>query len=204
MLDKKDLPFTPLELSESEIIKAMQTLHGYIDITPSDFKEIYNVACDIAIKRFFKNITAKTLMTETLILLESTMALKQAASILSQNKVSGAPVVDSEKKVIGIVSEKDFLKEMGLGLNPSFMHIVAEWIQGTDSLVRNLGDRTVGDIMTTPPITGSPDMAIHDISTIFTQQNINRLPIVNQDKSIVGIVTRTDLAHAYHAFTKEQ
>jgi CBS domain-containing protein len=71
-------------------------------------------------------------------------------------------------------------------------------------MIGNLRGRTVADIITKPPIVGAPEMTVGDISTVFSQQKINRLPIIDKDGLVVGIVTRTDLAHAYHAFAKER
>ena len=64
-------------------------------------------------------------------------------------------------------------------------------------MIGNLRNRTIGDIMTRPPITGSPEMTIGEISALFVDRQINRLPIVNADGRPAGIVTRTDLAHSF-------
>ncbi len=67
-------------------------------------------------------------------------------------------------------------------------------------MVGKLHSRTVGDIMTRPPVIGAPEMTIGAISTLFINRKINRLPIVDKNGLTVGIVTRTDLAHSYSAF----
>ena len=67
-------------------------------------------------------------------------------------------------------------------------------------MIGKLHNRTVGDIMSKPPITGTQKMTIGNISTLFAKQQINRLPIVDDAERPVGIVTRTDLAHSFHTF----
>lgn len=195
---------SPPAISEQDIIEAMKSLQGYVDITPGDFKQIYQIAYTMVIKRLLNTVTATELMTKVVLLVEQTMSLVQAASILAENEVSGAPVVDNEKKIIGIVSEKDFLKEMGFGSNPSFMQIATHCLHDKSCMIGNLRGRNVADIMTKPPIVGAPEMTIGEISTIFAKQKINRLPIIDKDELTVGIITRTDLAHAYHAFAEER
>lgn len=190
----------PPGISEQDIIEAMKTLHGYVDITPGDFKHIYQVAYTMVINRLLNTVTALELMTKSVLMVEETMTLIDAARILAEKQVSGAPVVDREKKIVGIVSEKDFLKEMGFGSNPSFMQIATNCLQDKSCMIGNLRGRAVTDIMTRPAIIGTPETTVGDISTIFAKQGINRLPIVNKEGLIVGIVTRTDLAHAYHSF----
>jgi CBS domain-containing membrane protein len=200
MMENSENPISPPDISEQDIIEAMKTLQGYVDITPGDFKQIYQIAYTMVINRLLNTVTAAELMTKTVLLVEQTMSLVQAASILAESQVSGAPVIDDQKKIVGIVSEKDFLEEMGFGSNPSFMQIATHCLHDKSCMIGNLRGRAVADIMTKPPIVGPPEMTIGDISTIFTKQKINRLPIIDKNGLIVGIVTRTDLAHAYHAF----
>jgi CBS domain-containing protein len=54
--------------------------------------------------------------------------------------------------------------------------------------------------MTRPSITGVPEMTIGEISALFVDRRINRLPIVGAEGKPIGMVTRTDLAHSYSAF----
>lgn len=204
MLENDENVIRPPDISEKDIIEAMKSLQGYVDITPGDFKRIYQIAYTMVINRLLNTVTAAKLMTKAVLLVEDTMSLILAAKILAEKQISGAPVVDHEKKIVGIVSEKDFLKEMGFGSNPSFMQIATHCLQDKSCMIGNLRGRTVADIMTKPPIVGSPEMTVSDISSIFTQQNINRLPIIGKDGLIIGIVTRTDLARAYHSFTGGQ
>lgn len=204
MLEHNDDLVKPPRISEQDIIAAMKSLDGYIDITPGDFKQIYEIAYTMVLDRLLNTVMAAELMTKTVLVINQTMSLVQAASTLAKKQISGAPVVDDEKKIVGVVSEKDFLKEMGFDSNPSFMQIATHCLHDKSCMIKNLHDRTVADIMTKPSIVGSLNMTISDISKIFSQQKINRLPIVDEDNLVIGIVTRTDLAHAYHMFREEQ
>ncbi len=189
-----------LDISEQDIITAMKAIQGYIDITPGDFKEIYQAAYTLAIQRLFNSFTATDLMTKSVLLINQEMELEEAAALLAEKHISGAPVVDHQEKIVGIVSEKDFLREMGFGTEPSIMQIATYCLQNKSHLMRKLHNRTVGDIMTRPPITGIPEMTIDTVSTLFVDRKINRLPIVDKNGLTVGIVTRTDLAHSYRDF----
>ena len=202
MLENNNSPIRPPDISEQDIISAMGALQGYIDITPGDFKQIYQVAYKMAITRLLNTMTATQLMTKNVLLIEQTMPLVQAATLLADNKITGAPVVDQRKKIVGIVSEKDFLREMGFTFNPSFMQIATHCLHDKSCMIKNLHRKTVADIMTQPAVSGTPEMTIGTISTIFTHQKINRLPIADKEGLIVGIVTRTDLARAFHVFTE--
>jgi CBS domain-containing membrane protein len=192
-----------VEISEQDVLEAMKAIQGYLDITPGDFKEIYQVAYSLAVKRLLTSRKAADLMTKAVQVVCQEVDLVNAAALLAEKQISGAPVVDNEGKIVGVVSEKDFLKEMGFGATPSFMQIATHCLNNKGCMIGNLRNRTVGDIMTRPAITGVPEMTIGDISALLVDRRINRLPIINADGRPVGIVTRTDLAHSYNFFGEE-
>lgn len=195
-LDEESLP---LDISEEDVIAAMKKIPGYIDITPGDFKEVYQAAYSLAVKRLFNTLTAAKIMTESVLLIDQGMDLVQAAALLSQKQISGAPVVDPDGRIVGVVSEKDFLKEMGIGEKPSFLKIATHCLNNESCMIGRLRNKTVGDIMTRPAITGSSEMTVGIISTLFAEKHINRLPIIDVNGRPVGIVTRTDLAYSLRA-----
>ncbi len=190
--------FIPVDISEHDVIEAMKLIKGYIDITPGDFKEVYQSAYALAIERLLDSLTADKIMTKSVIFVDQEMPLVGASDLLAEKQISGSPVVDSKGKVVGVVSEKDFLKEMGFGTTPSFMQLATHCLSSKSCMIRKLHTRTVADIMTKPPITAGPGMAIGAISTLFAEHQINRLPIVDNTGQPIGMVTRTDLAHSYH------
>ncbi|OGR19549.1 MAG: CBS domain-containing protein [Desulfobacterales bacterium GWB2_56_26] len=197
----KELPdqgSSPLAISDDDVIEAMKTIPGYIDITPGDFKEVYQAAYALAMKRMFDTLTAEAIMTKSVLLVDEVMELVDAAALLAESQVSGAPVVGDNGVIVGVVSEKDFLREMGVGEKPSFMRIATHCLNNQGCMIGRLRNKTVADIMTRPPITGTPGMTVGAISALFAERQINRLPIIDAERRPVGIVTRTDLAHSFH------
>lgn len=191
-----------VDITEQDVIEAMKCIPGYIDITPGDFKEVYQAAYALAVKRLFNTLTAESIMTIPVLSFDMSMSLPSAAALLAERQVSGAPVIDDDKRVVGVVSEKDFLLEMGVGEKPSFMKIATQCLNNETCMISALQSKNVGDIMTKPPITGSPAMTIGTVSALFADRQINRLPIVDQEGRAVGIVTRTDLAHSFHFYSE--
>jgi len=202
MDNQKQGEAVPIDISEEDIIEAMKASHGYLDITPGDFMEVYKVAYLMAVKRLLDTLTAQDIMVTPVQSLARDVELVDAAATLAGQKVSGAPVVDHEGKVIGVVSEKDFLKEMGFGTTPSFMQITNHCLNDRSCMINKLRRRTVADIMTSPAITAGPELTVRQISAFFAEKGINRLPIVSAEQHPIGIVTRTDLAYSYSLLGK--
>ena len=63
------------------------------------------------------------------------MALVEAATLLAEKRISGAPVVNSAGRIVGVVSEKDFLREMGFGATPSFMQIATHCLNNKSCMI---------------------------------------------------------------------
>jgi CBS domain-containing membrane protein len=197
MSQKEDDFCSPLNISEGDILEAMSEIQGYLDISPGDFKEIFQFAYRHAVTRIMDSRKAADIMSEEVHCVELAMDLRQAATFMADKNISGAPVVDTEGKVVGVVSEKDFLANMGVGTTASFMKIIAHCLNNKGCVATLLRNRGIADIMTAPAITAGLDMTIGAISALFNDKHINRLPIVDSDGRPVGIVTRTDLVNSY-------
>lgn len=188
---------TAIDLSELDVIAAMKEIPGYIDITPGDFKEVFRVAYAHALERLMESRTAKDIMTAPAHCLPVNTDLVQAAKFLADQHFSGGPVIDESGRVVGVVSEKDFLRKMGIGQHVSMMQVVTHCLSNKGCMVMNLRNHVAGEIMSAPPITAGPDITVGAISTLFTEKKINRLPIVDAKGRPVGIVTRTNLVQLH-------
>ncbi len=186
----------PLPFADEDVLTAMQAIPGYIDITLEDFKELYRIAYDRAVKRIRESTKAADVMTAPVITVTSGMSLAQAAELLAVKGISGAPVVAEEGGIIGVISETDFLLQMGARPNRSFMAVIAQCLNNQGCIALPVRKQIVADIMSKPAITAFESTTIMDIAATFSQRNINRIPILGASGEITGIVTRRDIVHA--------
>ena len=98
-----------------------------------------------------------------------------AVDFLLRHRVTGAPVVDADQKLVGIITETDLLK------------LVAEGIKGEPPTAA-----TVAEYMTTDVVTVPPTVDIYYIAGMFLANKFRRLPVVENGR-IVGAITRFDL-----------
>ena len=92
----------------------MKAIPGYLDITPGDFKEVYRLAYQHALERLSRAVTAREIMTREVVTVRPDTPLAEVAEAMGRRGVSGVPVVDPRNKVVGVISEKDFLTHMGV------------------------------------------------------------------------------------------
>ncbi len=119
-------------ISDEDIVKAMKKIPGYLDITPSDFMEIYRVAYDQALHRLRHAITAEQIMTKRVISVPETAPLADVVRLLADHDISGIPVARPDLTLAGVISEKDFLSKMGGGSQSppgvNFSEIAWSWL----------------------------------------------------------------------------
>ena len=116
------------------------------------------------------------------------------ADILTENNISGLPVVDKENKVIGIISQADILSMVGVSRDHTFKDLL-KYMLGERLPERRMGD-LVGDIMTSPALTIKPGENIAEAVKIMDGNNIRRLTVVDENNTLIGILTRTDILKA--------
>jgi len=144
------------------------------------------------------DLLAKDLMTQTVIACVPETKLEDAVRTLAEYEISGMPVIDAHKRVVGIVTENDLL--LADHLEPPRMktalfgfYILRQSVMDRMSELRGL---RVEDVMTRAVITFSPDTPVDDIARAMHDRGINRVPIVDAAGTLVGILSRADIIRA--------
>jgi CBS domain-containing protein len=184
------------DLSDEDVLDAMRSMQGYVDITPGTFREIYALAYDLALKRIKSLGRAGDVMTAPVHCLHKGMTASEAAARMAELGISGAPVLDGKGRVLGVVSEKDYLRKMGLPGTATFMTVVSTCLGTPGCMVADMRKLLVDDLMSAPALTVSPETPVAELSDLLARHSINRLPVCDHEGRPVGIVTRTDLVGA--------
>ena len=123
-------------------------------------------------------------------------ALKDAAMELVQGRISGMPVLDDDRKVIGVISETDILAKEGEERRAGgFQHWLVD--PGDPWVAARFDAITVGDAMSAPARTITPERPITEVATMMLDEDVNRLPVVDADGVLVGLISRGDLVRAF-------
>ena len=152
-------------------------------------------------------ITVKDAMQKNVIKFKDTDTISYVAEVLREKKISGAPIVD-DNKVIGIVSEGDIMRlievhspNLNLLLPAPFdlielpVRMEYEYEEIANG-VRKAASVLVGEIMTKKVFTVKEDFSISDAAEIMDKHKVNRLPVVDNDDKLIGIITRGDIIGA--------
>ncbi len=141
---------------------------------------------------------AHQIMTRPVISVTPDTTIVEAANTMLQKHVSGLPVVDATGKLVGIVSEGDFIRRSEIGTQRKYGRFL-KFILGPGKAATNFvheHGRKVSEIMTTEPLlTVSEDTELEKIVALMEKNSVRRLP-VTRGNNVVGIVTRANLLQA--------
>jgi CBS domain-containing protein len=190
-------PVGDVGLTDQDVYEAMQSIPGYLDITPGDFKELYCHAYRRAVERVSKTVLARDMMTKEVLFVSRDTPLDEAAGLMGLRGVSGLPVTDDAGKVVGVVSEKDFLSRMGEPAPKNFMTVIASCLKANGCIDLPIRAKKVRDVMSSPAVTVHESSSYSEVADVMAERVINRTPVTDAEGRLVGIITRTDLIRAF-------
>ncbi len=145
-------------------------------------------------------LTAKDIMTRDVITIHYSASLRESSRLLAENKITGLPVVDDDKKLVGMISMRDLIREeaRSLGANAEY-HDVYELFSSALNMEEAEGApvrrQWVEEIMSRKLYTASESTPARELCAIMQKYKFHRVPIL-QDKVVIGLVTATDMIRA--------
>jgi len=182
------------EFTDEDLREALKEMGSYVDVTEEDLKKIYSLALKHARQRLAASAAVADTMTPKVVAVGKGDDISTAVRLLSENRISGLPVVDDDGLVIGVVSEADILGAAGMESGFTFKDIIRKLLG--EPLAGHRKGAKVGDIMSAPAITISGGADIGEAAKILSERRIKRLPVVDNDGRLVGIISRADIVKA--------
>lgn len=147
---------------------------------------------------------AHQIMTRPVITVTPETTIVEAANTMLQRHVSGLPVVSATGKLVGIISEGDFIRRSEIGTQRQrgrfLKFILGSGKEATDFVHEHGGK--VGEIMTPEPFTINEDTDLEEIVELMEKNQVKRLPVLRGDK-LVGIVSRSNLLQAVASLARQ-
>jgi CBS domain-containing membrane protein len=183
-------------MTDADILEAMKSVSGYLDITPADFKELYRIAYRHAADRFARSVLARDIMTRDVVSVKPEDTLETVVGAMCANRISGVPVLDPSGKVLGILSEKDIVSRLLGGGSGNLMALVSGCIRAEGCLCKSVRNLTAKEVMTSPVVTVRETASLAEITELLAGRKINRLPVTDPEGRLLGILTRDDIVNS--------
>ncbi|MFA4984596.1 MAG: CBS domain-containing protein [Candidatus Omnitrophota bacterium] len=120
--------------------------------------------------------------------------VKEAAELLQKKQISGLPVMDANGRLVGMFTEKDILSH----ILPSYIEKVGSFVyeenpKATKRKFGQLAEMTVSKLMRREVVTVNENVTLSEVARVMLTQKIRRIPVVDKDSRVVGIIARSDI-----------
>lgn len=140
--------------------------------------------------------TVSDVMTRDFVAVQRDTPLRTLVELLIRRNYRALPVTDREGRIAGIVTNGDLIDRGGLGLRAELLHTLATGTLAQELERLERDGKTAADIMTSEVVTVRPETDLRSAGQLMSAQRLKRLPVVEQDGHVVGIVSRVDILRA--------
>lgn len=144
------------------------------------------------------------IMTRGVVTLRPDTSIEEAVQLLSQHGISGAPVVGEDGRLVGLLDDSDLLLSEARLHAPTTIELLGAYItfpgasRRYEERLRHALAQTVGEAMEERPAVVGPEDTVETVATIMVDRGVSRVPVVDADRKVIGIVTRGDLVGALY------
>lgn len=141
----------------------------------------------------------KDLMTTKVVTVGPETLVSEVAELLHKYHFTGVPVVNEEGRVLGTISERDFITADSHLYLPTYIHMLSnmDYIHGSSTKLPHVVEQIVNakakDIMNQNIPFARPETSIEEVSRMFAEDRVNPVPVTDSTNKLVGVISRSDL-----------
>ena len=152
-------------------------------------------------------MTVKEIMTRSVISVRREDTLQDVARLLTDFRISGLPVTDGQNRVIGMITEGDLIRFARNRQIPIVLDMLGNGVyvnyEPPASLEEQIASATtlkVAEVMTKRVTTVAPETPVEEAAQLMVSRKVKRVPVVDSEGQLVGIVSRGDIVRSVMAF----
>jgi len=181
--------------------QALKSMDTYMDITVDDLMTLSQRAEQFAKRRASEAVHVSHVMTQPVSTVHPQTPLSEAAHLMVTQRISGLPVVDDAGQLVGIITEADFLRALGVPAHQPH-HNLWQTLESLFSHLAHHGEPETPDDPVTAHMVKNvvcvhPDQDLHAVIEVMKRNSVKRLVVCDQDRRVVGMVTRSDLVRLF-------
>jgi CBS domain-containing membrane protein len=191
----------PKRPDRADFQQALQSMDTYIDITVDDLMALTQRAEQFATRRATEAMGVRRVMSQPALTVHPQTLLTEAAHLMVSERISGLPVVDADERLVGIITEADFLRALGVPTHQPH-HTLWQTLESLFSHLAHHGDQEapeapVTEHMVKNVICVSPEQDLHDVIGVMKRNNVKRVVVCDSGRRVLGMVTRSDLVRIF-------
>ena len=191
----------PARFSSDDLDAALAHYDQVLDISRDDLEQLLHYAESAAYERKFGDLRCRDIMATDLLTVQFGTSLAEAWQLMHERRVKALPVTDKARRIVGIVTVADFMKHADFtsidGLGARLRKLLR-----SSGLTHSDKPEVVGQIMTREVRIASADRFIAELLPLFCDAGHHHIPVLDEERRVVGIITQSDLVRALYRSVK--
>jgi CBS domain-containing membrane protein len=183
--------------SSADLDEVLKRYNQVLDVGRDDIENILHMAEMNAMERRLSDLRCQDIMTRNVHTVEYGTDLQDAWALMRTHRVKALPVVDRQRRIIGIISVGDFMRHADIDQSYTVRDRLHQLIRRTPTVHTNKPE-AVGQIMSTNVRVASAERSVAELMPIFTEHGHHHIPIIDADNRLVGIITESDFVRALY------
>ena len=194
---------TTSRFSDADLDIALTRYNQIMDVSPDDLKALLHHAELASYQRNLGDLRCADIMSPNPLSVQFGTSLEEAWQLMRQKRVKALPVIDRSRRVVGIVTVADFMKQIDLDSHAGMGVRLKTFLQPTGTSHSDKPE-VVGQIMTRRvQVTNLTKHAI-ELVPFFTKAGQRHTPVIDHENRLVGIITPSDLMRALYSAVSPQ
>ena len=181
--------------------RALSSMNTFMDIEVNDLMMIADRAQQFAVRRVTASIGVTQIMSKPVTVVSPQTTMSAAAHLMVEGRISGLPVVDDANRLLGIITEADFLRALGV---PAHHPTHSIW-QTLESMFSHLAHHAgmegpndpVAEHMVREVICVGEEQDVHDVLDAMKRHRVKRVLVCDNERHVSGVITRSDLVRIF-------
>ncbi len=195
-----DLPMVVTVVDRPERIERI--IPRLVEMAPASLITVHDVEVvhsGIAVREGLPDVKVSEVMRREAVSVRPQSPLTEVVELLLDKDFTAVPVLDDQRRVVGMVSDSDLLTRGGMGVTLSLKRAAdPEFVRELHRALENPA-RQVAEVMTREAVTVSPDASLGAAARLMVERRLKRLPVVDAEGRLVGILGRLDILHTIAA-----
>jgi len=190
-------PSADARFSQADIDAVLARYNQVLDISRDDLESLIQQTELESYKRRLGTLHCADIMSRDPVSVEFGTPLQEAWMLMNQRRIKALPVTDRTRRVVGIVTQADFFRQLDLEHHEGITGRLRDLIRATRTVVSNKPE-VVGQIMTRQVRVASADRPVVDLVPLFSEGGHHHIPIIDHERRLTGMITQSDFVRALY------
>jgi CBS domain-containing membrane protein len=183
--------------SSADLDAVLKRYNQVLAVSRDELEDILHMAEMNAMERRLSELRCEDIMSRDVITVEYGTDLEDAWQLMRRHQVKALPVVDRQRRIIGIISRGDFMRRADVDRSGEMRERLQQLIKRSGNL-HTTKPEAVGQIMCHKVRVASANRSVAELLPIFTEGGHHHIPVICEDNRLVGIITQSDFVRALY------